>query len=111
MMRLATMTVIRGNGECEAIVNGVVAQEMRRMQEMHKKEMDTLDAQLKQITARRDKLLAENMHVRNIPKKTPLFIRIKDKIADIYALSVATIIVLGERLELWEYICDDEERM
>lgn len=105
------MTVIKGNGECEAIVNGIVSQEMKRIQEAHKKEIDTLDAQLKQITVRRDKLLTQNMIARRKPKKVHILDRIKEKIEDTYAIVFATIIVFGEHFGLWEYIQDDEEMM
>ena len=53
MKRVATMSVIRGEGQCEAIVNGVVQQELRRLQEISKRQLDDerelIRAELKQL--------------------------------------------------------------
>ena len=82
MTRTMTMTVIRGEGEgVDVIVNNVVKQELR------------------------NRLLAEQLAAtrRALYRRPPLGKRIRNRIADIWAVFIGTIIVWGEALGLWEY--------
>lgn len=57
MNRIATATVIRGNGECQAYINGVVSAEMKRQQEKMRAERE----RARMVEVSRDKLLQRNL--------------------------------------------------
>ena len=61
MKRTVTMTVIRGNGECEAIVNGVVNQELRKLRERDKANLRTCEANLEVTRQSRNRMLANQL--------------------------------------------------
>lgn len=79
MNRIATTTIIRGNGACEIYMNGIVKEEIRKINEQHAMEMRTKDAELQAARAHRNKLLADNLEAaraRNCHRKT-VFSRIR----------------------------------
>lgn len=102
MKRIATMTVIRGEGECQAIVNGVIDRELQRKQEELRKEKEIIEARLSIVVKQRDRLLAEEM-CRRKAYRPPLHRRILDTIETAYALTAATILLLGERLGILKW--------
>ena len=65
MQRLVTMSVIRGEGECEVIVNHVVQKEIRRLQEINRKkfesEMRVMRERLNASERKRRKVLKEKL--------------------------------------------------
>lgn len=71
MNRIATATVIRGKGECQVYINGIVSAEMKRQQEMMKAERE----RTRTIESSRDKLLQRNLddiNRRMHKRKSPL---------------------------------------
>lgn len=60
MKRITTVSVIRGEGECQAIVNGIVSDELRRIQEkkdsQHAEEVAKLEMLADRMAARNDLL-------------------------------------------------------
>lgn len=106
MTRTMTMTVIRGEGEgVDVIVNNVVKQELQRQDEARRAEMERQQARSETIEASRNRLLAEQLAAtrRTLYRRPPLGKRIRNRIADIWAVCIGTVIVWGEALGLWEY--------
>lgn len=106
MTRTMTMTVIRGEGEgVDVIVNNVVKQELQRQDEARRAEMERQQARSETIEASRNRLLAEQLAAtrRALYRRPPLGKRIRNRIADIWAVCIGTVIVWGEALGLWEY--------
>lgn len=108
--RIAAATVIRGNGACQAFIDGVVHEEMRRQQECMEAERERAHV----IEAHRDRLLAERVKTITTPKRRNLMQRLKDGLELIWAYFWAVTfggvwIDMGETLGLWEYIGDEEE--
>lgn len=110
MTRTMTATVIRGNGEgVDVIVNGIVKQEIRRQQEAEAEQRAATAARSETIEASRNRLLAEQLAAtrRALYRRPPLGKRIRNRIADIWAVCIGTVIVLGEALGLWVYEEED----
>ena len=106
MTRTMTLTVIRGEGEgVDVIVNNVVKQELQRQDEARRAEMERQQARSETIEASRNRLLAEQLAAtrRALYRRPPLGKRIRNRIADIWAVCIGTVIVLGEALGLWVY--------
>lgn len=61
MNRIATLTVIRGNGECVAYMNGIVKEEMKKLNERHAREMARKNAELDASRGHRNRLLRDNL--------------------------------------------------
>lgn len=57
MNRIATATIIRGSGECQAYINGVVSAEMKRQQEKMRAERE----RARMVEVSRGKLLHKNL--------------------------------------------------
>ena len=71
MKRVATATVIRGNGDCQVYINGVVSAEMKRQQAMMRTERE----RARMVEVSRDKLLSrslEDINRRMHKRKSPL---------------------------------------
>lgn len=110
MTRTMTMTVIRGEGEgVDVIVNNVVKQELQRQDEARRAEMERQQARSETIEASRNRLLAEQLAAtrRALYRRPPLGKRIRNRIADIWAVCIGTVIVWGEALGLWVYEEED----
>ena len=102
MTRTMAVTVIRGQGNgAEVVVNGLVKQEIERQNATREAEY----ARSQTIEESRNRLLAEQLAAtrRALYRRPPLGKRIRNRIADIWAVCIGTIIVLGEALGLWEY--------
>lgn len=101
MNRLMTMTVVRGHGECEAVVNGVVNAEIKRLQLEARKQLDaerdamqTELVRAEVIEVARNRMLAEKLDAvreRMATKRQP-------KIVTAYEVSVATVICFIDRI-------------
>lgn len=78
MNMIANATIIRGNGECEAYMNGVVNKEMKRLNAMHAAEMAT-------VRQHRNRLLSDRMKALQPAKKVRMRDRLKDRIATAWA--------------------------
>ena len=96
MDRIATCSIIRGNGGVEAYVNGVVSEELRRQNAIRAAEEEALKAELATTKARRNRLLAEDLKLRHTKRKIPLRERVRDRIADGWAWVMGCIITYAE---------------
>lgn len=102
MKMLATTTVIRGNGACEAYMNGIMNEEIKKMNELHRQEMEAVINELQSKTNRENDLLAEKL-----PKIRAYTAKRSGRIYDIRdKLEVAWAFVwyMGLKFKLW---CDD----
>ena len=106
MKMVATTTVIRGNGGCEAYMNGVVRKEILKMSERYKKEMARKDAELSAVKRHRDLLLGDKLKSVEyaVEKKNTVFSKIREWIVKDWCMFWALCSVLG----LWEYVGDEE---
>ena len=95
MIPIATATVIRGKGECQAYINGVVHKEMQK-----------LNAELEAAKGHRNDLLAYNLEAYQEieEKRTGAFRRLRERLETFWAL----IWGIGVALGLWAHISDDE---
>lgn len=102
MKRIATATVIRGNGACEAYINGVVKEEMRRQQAKFQAERERAAA----VEASRNRLLARQKTelMRKTYYRPNLFRRLLRPFENAWAMFWATLICWGEELDFWEKI-------
>lgn len=111
MNRIGTMTVIRGNGDIEVIMNTVVNAEIKRLREQdmvkmeqerkeHEKEMEWM----KMIKKKRNELLEEKCKAIEKPKHETLKDRTKEKIGFL----LACFLCWGEELGLLEHIIDED---
>lgn len=50
MNRIATMTVIRGTGDCQILMNDVIQREIEKLNAAHNKELDDLKFRLDTLT-------------------------------------------------------------
>lgn len=56
MKRLATTTVIRGNGACEVYMDGLLNEEIKKLNERHEKELSEKEVKLQVTKNQRDDL-------------------------------------------------------
>lgn len=101
MNRLATVTVIRGNGACEAYVNGVIQEEIVKMKERHERELVTMESELAAAKSHRNDLLGEKLAVVRAAnaKSISWFERVKERII----ITWCQIWGMGEAFKLWFY--------
>lgn len=96
MIPIATATIIRGKGECQAYINGVVHKEMQK-----------LNAELEAAKGHRDDLLTHNLKAYQEVDERPVgaFRRLRERLETLWALLWA----LGVEIGLWgDYLEDDE---
>ena len=105
MKRVAAMTVIRGEGNCEALMNGVVSEEMKKMNERHAKEMAVLRAELEATKNKEKQLLSDRMAVIKASNAKPvqLFARVKEALVTAWCVLWA----ITHEWKFWEWM-DDE---
>lgn len=98
---VATTTVIRGNGACEAFMNGIVNEEIEKMNERHQKELCAMESELGAVKTHRNKLLASNLAAVRAcnARSVSWFVRLKEDIT----ISWCKLYGLGEALKLWLY--------
>ena len=65
MKKIATTTVIRGNGACEAYMNDIVNKEIAKMNKQHQMELSRQEAELEATRNHRDRLLADKLDSMN----------------------------------------------
>ena len=102
MNRVATTTVIRGNGGCEVYINGIVKEEVKKLNERYK----IKEAELMAAKDHCNRLLSHNLNtleVYNVKKKS-IFTRIVEGIGIIWCKIWGFGVVIG----LWDYIGDEE---
>ena len=115
MNRIAAATVIRGNGECMAYVNGVAQAEIVRQREADKRAMAAYMEHARTVESSRNRLLAEKLEARYRP--AGCLERMFDRVIDRYALIVGSalewlklagraVIKFGEKVGFWERVED-----
>ena len=106
MNRIAAMTVIRGDGACQAYWQGVVMEEMKKLTERHELEMKTKDAELDAARSHRNDLLRDQLTTYRVlnAKPTSPFKRLRERLETLWCQFWG----LGEHFGFWEYIRDDE---
>lgn len=101
MDRIATCSIIKGNGGVEAYVNGVVSEELRRQNAIRDAEEAALRAELAVTRARRNRLLAEDLRLRRTVRKRPLRQRVRDRIAGGWAWVMGCIVTYPKLIKMW----------
>lgn len=101
---IVNMTLIRGKGDCQAIMNGVVMEEMEKMSKRHKYEMDILRCELDilrcELEASRSheyELLAKDLaelRVRLV-RPTSFWELFKEKVEIAWCVFIGTLMELG----------------
>ena len=94
MNRIVTATVIRGDGECQAYINGVVSAEIKRQQEMMRAERE----HAKVVEMSRNNLLRRNLEDINRRiqrRKNPVY-RAYRKVSNAWAAGWAVLICWPE---------------
>ena len=102
MDRIATCSIIKGNGGVEAYVNGVVSEELKRQNAIRAAEEEALKAELAVTRARRNRLLAEDLRLRRTKRKIPLRERVRDRIADGWAWVMGCIVTYPKLIKSWK---------
>lgn len=102
MDRIATCSIIRGNGGVEAYVNGVVSEELRRQNAIRAAEEEALRAQLAVARARRNRLLSEDLRARKKPVKRTLKERVCWKLGRAWGLVMGCIITYPQLIRSWK---------
>lgn len=103
MNRIATMSVIRGEGQVEAIMNGVVQKELQRLQELSRKQLDEerialrmemnyLRAESDTIRASRNKMLGQKLiELEDELSNISTFARIIDGLQTAWGITYGTV--------------------
>lgn len=118
MQRIAAATVIRGNGECMAYVNGVAQAEIFRQREADKRAMSARMERARMVENSRNRLLEEKRAALYRPEGC--LERMTERMIDRYALAVGTalewlklagraVIRFGEEVGFWERVCNYDE--
>ena len=102
MDRIATCSIIKGNGGVEAYVNGVVSEELRRQNAIREAEEAALRAALAVTRAGRNRPLAEDLRLRRTVRKRPLLQRVRDRIADGWAWVMGCIVTYPKLIKSWK---------
>lgn len=102
MDRIATCSIIKGNGGVEVYVNGVVSEELRRQNAIREAKEAALKAELATTKARRNRLLAEDLRLRRTVRKRPLRQRVRDRIADGWAWMMGCIVTYPKLIKSWK---------
>ena len=99
MNRIAAVTVIRGEGECQAFINGVADEEIRRKQD----HMRAATERARVVKTSRNRLLARRMAAitRKLNRKPNLFQRIWAPVAESWAMAWAVWFNAGEIFINW----------
>lgn len=105
MNLIATGTVIRGKGECQAFVNGVAQMDIRRQQEQWRAAATAEIERLRMAEKGRSRLAAEALRLkRRAWESTPgLMEQIREGLIDAWAMAFGTVISWGEILGWWVY--------
>ena len=99
MKMIADMTVIRGNGECLALMNSVVNEEMRRLNEQHRRETTAMQEEMRTVKRHRDGLLSDRLGcvLRRTSRREGPIRRAFERIVNAWAIVWA----LGVEAGLW----------
>lgn len=108
MERIATVTVIRGNGACEIFMDGIMREEIEKvnkeieeMKERHNQELVTIESELEATRGHRNKLLSRKLDILRAgnARNVSWLARLKERIVIIWC----QIYGIGVELKLWDY--------
>lgn len=88
MNMIASATVIRGKGGCEAYMNGILNQEMKRLNDQHA-------AEVQMLTQQRNRLLADRMQAMKPVQREGLLKRLKNRLETAWAIFFALLLHWG----------------
>lgn len=106
--RVATLTVIRGNGDCIALMNGIVKEEIVKMNERHALEMSRKQVELDTARGTRNAMRQERLEAYRELDSRPksAFKRLLEPLETFWCVLWA----FGEHFGCWEYAGDDENK-
>lgn len=109
MNRIATTTIIRGNGRCEAYMNGVVMQEMKRLNERHAAEMRSKDIEIELKRNANHRLLCEKVdsYKKEMYKRSK-WQCVKEYICEKVLVVWACMFLIALKLKMIEEVEEDE---
>ena len=109
MNLIATGTVIRGKGQCQAFVDGVARQDIQHQQEQWMQAVTAEMERLRMAGKGRNRMAAELAEIkRKALNEVPgMMGRIKEAVVDAWCMAFGTVISWGEMLGLWVYEHDD----
>lgn len=102
------MTVIKGTGEgIEVVINGVVKQELVRQNKLHEAERQHANL----VETRRNQMLTEREAAmrKKIFGKRGMIRKALDRLDTAYCVVVGTVIGLGVKFGLWEYVGEEDD--
>lgn len=108
MKMIADMTVIRGNGECTALMNSVVNEEMRKLNEQHRRETSAMQEEMRTVKRHRDGLLSDRLGciTRRASRREGPIRRALERVVNAWAIVWA----LGVEAGLWTWEGNDDLR-
>lgn len=101
MNRIAAVTVIRGEGECKAFVDGIAHKEIEKMNERHKIELEMATNELKATKKHRDDLLQARVEAWKAEELKP--VSLFEKIRRAFVNGWCIFWALTHEWGLWEY--------
>lgn len=103
MRQIANMTVIRGNGGCEAYMNGIVQEEIRRQQAQMQAERKADEVYTRMVKGDRDQLRAERSAdlTRTLTRRPNLLQRLCAPVVNAWAMFWALVLNAGEIFVNW----------
>lgn len=107
MVRIAAATVIRGEGACQAYIDGVVNEEVKRLNERHRIETAAVREELSAVRGHRNELLTARLTQikASTARRRGWWRRLRDRLADAWAMFCAITLETG----LWEWDDDDDQ--
>lgn len=108
MNRVATATIIRGNGECQAYINGVVMKEMKRLNERHAAEMRSKQFELDSVRKHRNRLLASKLDGGYDNRSK--WQRFKDRVREKVCVAWAVVFAMALEFGFIEKVEEDHEQ-
>ena len=108
MKMIAAATVIRGEGECEVYMNHIVNEEMRRLNEQHRRERDAMREEMGAAKEHRDELLTDRLvQVRaRTARRHGRIYRLREALANAWAMLWA----IGGEIGLWTWEDENADR-
>ena len=105
MNLIATGTVIRGKGQCQAFVDGVAQMDIQHQQERWMQEVTAEMERLRTAEKGRNRMAAElaALKRRALNEVPGMMGRMKEAVVDAWCMAFGTVISWGEMLGLWVY--------
>ena len=97
MNRIATAPVIRGNGACQAFIDGVLIKELERLDDKHAEELRKKDYELEYMTESRNRQLRKSLEADHAmaQKRIGLWERVCNMVNKAWCMLFAMALVYG----------------